>query len=50
MNKRKLELNEIKKTITRGRKQKLINTKYEVAMSFFKQKEVKTPKIFTIYF
>lgn len=50
MNKRKIELNEIKKNVMKGRKHKLINTKYEVAMSFFKQKDMRNSKIFTIYF
>jgi hypothetical protein len=34
----------------RGKKQKTITTKYEVALSFFKQKEQKNSKIFTINF
>jgi hypothetical protein len=38
MNKRKLEINEVKKIALRGKKQKTIITKYEVALSFFKQK------------
>ena len=50
MNKRKLEINEIKKLTLRGKKQKTIITKYEVALSYFKQKDVRNLKIFSIYF
>ena len=50
MNKRKLELNDIKKQFLRGRKYKTITTRYEIALSYFKQKDVCKQKIFSIYF
>lgn len=50
MSKRKLEINEVKKITLRGRKQKTITTKYEVALSFFKNKDQKNVKIFNISF
>ena len=50
MNKRKLEVNEIKKLSLRNKKHKTITTKYEVALSYFKQKDAKKLKIFSIYF
>lgn len=50
MNKRKLDINEIKKSTLRGKKYKTINTKYEVVLSYFKQKEIKSHDIFRIDF
>lgn len=41
MNKRKIDVNEIKKSIVRGKKYRNINVKYEVMLSYFKQKDVK---------
>jgi hypothetical protein len=50
MNKRKIDVNEIKKGIVRGKKYRNINVKYEVMLSYFKQKDVKDMKIFQITF
>ena len=50
MNKRKLEINDIKKQFLRGKKQKTITTRYEIALSYFKQKDAYKLKIFCIYF
>ena len=41
MNKRKIDVNELKKNATRGKKCRNINVKYEVVLSYFKQKEAK---------
>lgn len=38
MNKRKIDINEIKKSIVKGKKYKNIDVKYEVVLSYFKQK------------
>ena len=48
MKKRKLDINEIKKLTLRGKQGRTITTKYEVVLSFFKQKEEKSAAIFTI--
>lgn len=50
MNKRKIDVNEIKKGIVRGKKYRNINVKYEVMLSYFKQKDLKDINIFTVTF
>lgn len=50
MNKRKLEINEVKKISVKAKKHSTVTTKYEVALSFFKQKELKNNQIFSISF
>jgi hypothetical protein len=50
MNKRKIDVNEIKKGVVRGKKYRNINVKYEVVLSYFKQKEVKEMQIFQVSF
>lgn len=50
MSKRKININEIKKSILRGKKYNTIATKYEIVLSYFKQKEIKNHDIFRIDF
>lgn len=50
MNKRKIEINDIKKQTLRGKKHKTITTKYEAALSYFKNKDVRKLKVFIIDF
>ena len=41
MNKRKIDINELKKNSLKGKKYRTISVKYETVLAFFKQKEVK---------
>jgi hypothetical protein len=46
MNKRKIDINELKKQASKGKKHRTVNVKYEVVLSYFKQKEPKDAIIF----
>lgn len=48
MKKRKLDVNEIKKLTLRSKQSRTITTKYQVVLSFFKEKNEKSNRIFTI--
>lgn len=50
MNKRKIDINELKKGACKGKKYRTINVKYETVLSYFKQKEVKEIPIFQLTF
>lgn len=46
MNKRKIDINNLKKKALRGKKYKTINARYDMVLAFFKEKEVKDKEIF----
>lgn len=50
MNKRKIEINELKKVACKGKKTRTITVKYETVLAFFKQKESKDLNVFQIAF
>lgn len=50
MNKRKIDINELKKTICRGKKIRAITVKYDTVLAYFKHKDTKDNKVFHIGF
>ena len=46
MNKRKIDINDLKKKALRGKKYRTINARYDTVLAFFKEKEVKDKEIF----
>ena len=46
MNKRKIDINDLKKKALRGKKYRTINARYDIVLAFFKEKEVKEREIF----
>jgi hypothetical protein len=50
MNKRKIDINELKKNSMKGSKYRTISVKYENVLAYFKQKEVKEKDIFRVDF
>jgi len=50
MNKRKIDVNEIKKAACKGRKMRTITVKYETMLSYFKQKDAKDLPVFQTTF
>lgn len=50
MNKRKIDINDLKKQASKGKKHRTINVKYEAVLSYFKQKSAKDVTIFEVSF
>lgn len=50
MNKRKIDINDLKKRALRGKKYRTINARYDTVLAFFKEKEVKEKEIFEVDF
>ena len=50
MNKRKIEINELKKLACKGKKMRTITVKYEAVLAYFKQKDSKEMQVFQITF
>ncbi len=50
MNKRKIEINELKKLACKGKKVRTITVKYETVLAYFKQKDAKDMNVFQITF
>ena len=50
MNKRKIEINELKKLACKGKKMRTITVKYETVLAYFKQKDSKDMDVFQITF
>lgn len=50
MNKRKIEINELKKLACKGKKVRTITVKYETVLAYFKQKDAKDMNVFQIAF
>lgn len=50
MNKRKIEINELKKMACKGKKVRTITVKYETVLAYFKQKDAKDMNVFQIAF
>ena len=50
MNKRKIDVNDLKKKSIKGKKQQNVNVKYDIVLAYFKKKEVKGNDIFQTSF
>jgi hypothetical protein len=48
MNKRKIEINELKKLACKGKKLRTITVKYETVLAYFKQKDSKDTHVFQV--
>lgn len=50
MNKKKFEINELKKIVCKGKKVRSISVKYETMLAYFKQKDYRDLPIFSVSF
>jgi hypothetical protein len=50
MNKRRIDVNELKRQACKGKKMRTITVKYETVLSYFKQKEAKDLPVFQLTF
>jgi hypothetical protein len=50
MNKRKIEISELKKIVYKGKKMRTVTVKYETVLAYFKQKDSKDMNVFQIHF